>query len=63
MAAKGLYRTKTPDSGAEYAFVDYGKPSSLGEIPRSQYEAAGYEPPFDSLPTKDVYEKRHAPRS
>lgn len=58
MSAKGLYRTKTPDSGAEYAMVDYGVPSSLGEIPRAQYEMRGYAPKFDDLPTKETYEKR-----
>ncbi len=51
----GLYRTRTPESGAEYAFVDYGAASSLGEVDRSLYEARGYEPPFDSLPTKEEY--------
>ena len=56
MTAKGLYRTKNPASGAEYAFVDYGVASNLGEIPRSQYEAQGYNPPFDTLPTKEQYE-------
>ncbi len=59
MAAKGLYRTKTPESDAEYAFVDYGVPSSAGEIPRSRYESQGYEPPFDSLPTKEDFEARN----
>ncbi|WP_186399197.1 hypothetical protein [Stappia sp. P2PMeth1] len=61
MPAKGIYRTKTPVSGAEYAFVDYGVPSSLGEIPRFQYDAQGYEPPFDKLPTKDEYEAGNIP--
>ncbi len=57
MTAKGIYRTATAESGAEYAFVDYGVPQSLGEIPRSQYERQGYSPPFDDLPTKDQYFK------
>jgi hypothetical protein len=60
MPAKGIYRTKTPESGAEYAFVDYGIASTLNEIPRWQYENADYEPPFDSLPTKGEYEARIA---
>ena len=36
MAAKGIYRTKTPKGGAEYAFVAYGVASKLGEIPRQR---------------------------
>jgi len=63
MAAKGLYRTKTPESGAEYAFVDYGVASGVGEIPRAQYETQGYEPHLDALPTKEAYEARNAGRS
>ncbi len=60
MAAKGIYRTKTPKGGAEYAFVAYSAASKLGEIPRQRYEAQGYEPPFDYLPTKEEYEARKA---
>ena len=60
MAAKGIYRTKTPKSGAEYAFVDYGTGSKLREIPRQRYDAQGYEPSFDYLPTKEEYEARLA---
>lgn len=60
MAAKGLYRTSTAESGAEYVFVDYGTPSSLGEIPRQRYEEQGYEPPFNDLPTKEEYETKEA---
>ena len=41
-----------PDSGAEYARVVYRIASPPGEIPRPLYEARGYEPPFDTLPTK-----------
>ena len=61
MAATGLYKTiKTSESGAEYAFVDYGSASSLGEIPRWRYEEADYRAPFDDLPTKEEYEARNA---
>ena len=56
--AKGVYRTRTPESGAEYAYVDYGAPSDLGEIPRSRYEEQSYDPPFDTLPTKEDYEAK-----
>jgi hypothetical protein len=52
MSARGLYRTKMPEGGAEYARVVYGIASPPGEIPRPLYEARGYEPPFDTLPTK-----------
>lgn len=38
-------------SGIEFAFVDKGIGKPLG-IPREQYEAKGYQPPFDSLPEK-----------
>jgi hypothetical protein len=51
MAPRGIYRTETRESVAEYALVEYGVGSSLGEIPRASYEADGYEPPFESLPT------------
>lgn len=57
---KGIYRTKTPESGAEYAFVDYGVPMNIGEIPRGRYELNGYLPPFDMLPTKAEYEASNA---
>jgi hypothetical protein len=41
-----------PDSGAEYARVFYRNASPPGEIPRPLYEARGYKPAFDTLPTK-----------
>jgi ribose 5-phosphate isomerase B len=55
MSAKGIYRTTTPGSGSEYAFVDYGVSLNPEEIPRAQYEIKGYEPPFESLPDKEKY--------
>jgi hypothetical protein len=59
MAVKGLYRTKTEESGAEYVFVDHGKgPSMQDTMPRKHYEDQGYLPPFDALPTKQEYEGR-----
>ncbi len=54
MRPKGIYRTATPLTGAEYAFVDYG--SCIGELPKGGYEERGYQPPFDRLPTKEDYE-------
>jgi len=63
MSAKGLYRTVTPESGAEYAYLDYGVPSNPGEMRRARYESNAYEPPFDSLPTKQQYEAANAHRT
>jgi hypothetical protein len=60
VSAKGLCRTKTPETSAEYAFVDYGVPGGPGEISRDQYEFQGYSPPFDEVPTKDAYEMKQA---
>lgn len=54
--AKGIYRTKTEASGAEYATVDYGNTARLESIGRDLYEQNGYTPPFDALPTKEEYE-------
>lgn len=53
--AVGRYRVRNSESGAEYAYVDYGVPSSNGEIPRAQYEAQRYSPSFDALPTKETF--------
>jgi hypothetical protein len=47
--AKGLFRD---DDG--WVQVDYG--SSSAPIPRDQYEANGYQPPFDRLPLRKDYE-------
>jgi hypothetical protein len=52
MRTRGLYRTKMPESGAEYARVFYRSAFPPGEIPRPLYEARGYKPRFDTLPTK-----------
>ena len=60
MSARGLYRTKMPEGGAEYACVFYGNPSQHGEIPRPLYEARGYKPRFDTLPTKEDGETAQA---
>ena len=58
--ARGIYRTRTPESGDEYAFVDYGLPSNIGEITRALYETRGIEPPFDKLPSKAEFEALNA---
>lgn len=36
-------------SGIEIAFIDKGTGKPFG-IPREQYEAKGYQPPYESLP-------------
>jgi hypothetical protein len=56
MAAKGVYRTRTPESGGEYASVDYGVASSGGWMTRADYEARKYQPSFDMLPTKEQHD-------
>lgn len=55
MAPKGIYRTKTEETGAEYACVDYGTSRDEG-VTKSYYEEQGYQPPFDELPTKEDYD-------
>jgi hypothetical protein len=63
MSARGLYRTKMPESGAEYARVFYSNATSSGEIPRPLYEARGYKPRFDTLPPKGEGEAAQASNS
>jgi hypothetical protein len=53
--AKGIYKTKTEKSGAEYAAIDYGGNGVTMDIPRDLYEDRGYKPRFDDLPTKEQY--------
>src|SRR5271163_325121 len=60
MSARGLYRGKMPEGGAEYARVVYGIASPPGEVPRPLYEARGCEPPFDTLPTREEHEADRA---
>jgi hypothetical protein len=53
----GIYRDTASDSGAEFAFVEYGEELSAGDtVPRNIYEQDGYEPPFDTLPTREQFE-------
>jgi hypothetical protein len=47
--ARGICRTKTGETGAEYARVDFGT-SGLSTVPRSLYDRHGYKPPYDELP-------------
>jgi hypothetical protein len=58
--AKGLYRTSTPETGAEYAHVHYGNVAALDSISRSLYEENGYQPQYNTLPTKEEYEASRA---
>ena len=52
----GVYRTRTPETGAEYATVHYENAAALESIPRALYEERGYQPPYDRLPTKQEYD-------
>jgi hypothetical protein len=55
----GLYRETEAGGNAEIARVRYPDGSEL-DVPRSEYEAADHEPPFDELPTRSEYEAHHA---
>lgn len=52
--AKGLYR----DTDDDWAMVDYGP--HRAPVPRSMYDANGYEPPYNQLPFKDRWEEPSA---
>jgi len=47
---RGRYRTMTPESGAEDAYVDYGTGATPSLLSRARYEEEGYFPPFELLP-------------
>jgi hypothetical protein len=47
--AKGVYRD------GDSAIVDYGTTARM-PVPKKDYVAKGYRPPFDELPTKEQYE-------
>jgi hypothetical protein len=47
--ARGICRTKTGETGAEYARVDFGT-SGLSTVTRSLYDRHGYKPLYDELP-------------
>ena len=50
--AKGLFRD------SNYAQVIFEGKASI-PVRRDRYEHAGYQPPFNSLPTKEHYETGH----
>ena len=50
-AARGIFRDQ-----AGWVTVDHGV--HRNSIPRHRYEEMGYEPPFESLPTKEEYDAR-----
>jgi hypothetical protein len=58
---RGLYRTISL-SGAQYVFLDLGRPTDFGEIPKEQYDKLGHQPPYDELPTKEQYQEMHSQR-
>lgn len=51
--AKGVCRTRSDASGAEFARVDYGTGARLSTVPKSLYDRHGYKPPFVELPSCD----------
>lgn len=60
MIGKGIYRAGDPKLG-EVAYVDWSTINSAEPfLTRDTYEANGYEPPFDQLPTKEEYRAQHA---
>ena len=52
--AKGICRTRSEETGAEYATVNYGTTGQLGSVTRGLYEKRGYYPPYDDLPVCEV---------
>ncbi|HSR54872.1 MAG TPA: hypothetical protein VLN73_01435 [Alphaproteobacteria bacterium] len=56
---RGLYRHRAVigDKLIEYAYVVGGEQPKA--LPQSQYEANGYEPDYDSLPSKEEYDLKH----
>jgi len=48
--ARGVCRTRSAESGVEYARVDYGTGPRLSTVVRSLYDRHGYKPPYDELP-------------
>ena len=55
MTMIGIYRSRSAN-GIEFAHIRDGRPTGE-EVTRALYEANGYEPPFDRLPTQEQYEK------
>lgn len=53
---KGIYR-----SGNDWAQVDGGKHSN--SVPHNEYCVNEYEPPFDTLPTKEEFKNLNAVRA
>lgn len=54
--ARGICRTKTEETGAEYARVDYGASSGISTVPRSLYDRHEYKPPFEELPRCEEFD-------
>ena len=55
MIGKGLFRARDPQLG-DCAYMDWGtlqNPEVF--LTRDTYEANGYAPPFDQLPTREQY--------
>jgi len=58
---KGLYRFVLPDVG-ECARTHLLAGDGAPFLERSVYEALHFQPPFDTLPTRDEYKARHRAR-
>jgi len=53
--ARGLFRGS--HNGNEFALIEH-TPTDRVEVTRAEYERMQCEPPYDDLPTKEVYQKR-----
>ena len=53
----GLYRTNEPDLG-ERARIRWAAGDGAPYLPREIYEALHFKPLFDTLPSKEEYERR-----
>jgi hypothetical protein len=50
---KGLFRIVKGWVSQDSAWVEYGDRGGRAELPRSEYEAKGYSPWFDTLPERE----------
>ena len=57
---KGLYRAYKAELGEECARIDMENSEVEAFLTRARYQAGGYEPEFDALPTEEDYVKPEA---
>lgn len=55
---KGLYRAFRAELGEECARVDVGSDEVEAFLTKARYQAGGYAPSFDDLPTEENYVKQ-----